>query len=173
MAQIVYYVTVGAGARRAGPRGELHCADRQFRRYLCRLVAKRMGVPIDRLIIATNDNDILDRTLKTGRYEVQVSGRAPARPWTSRSRAISSACCSRPMAAMRRRTPPDGAASASRAPLPSKPRPLEAFAPNSLPAATDVGQDGRRRSPTLWRRRASSSILIRRWAWPWREDTVP
>jgi threonine synthase len=32
--------------------------------------AKRLGLPIDRLIIATNSNDILDRTLKTGRYEV-------------------------------------------------------------------------------------------------------
>ncbi len=29
-----------------------------------------MGLPIDRLIIATNINDILDRSLKTGRYEV-------------------------------------------------------------------------------------------------------
>ena len=34
-------------------------------------VAKRMGLPIDRLIIATNENDILDRTLKSGRYEVK------------------------------------------------------------------------------------------------------
>jgi threonine synthase len=29
-----------------------------------------MGLPIDRLVIATNQNDILDRTLKSGRYEV-------------------------------------------------------------------------------------------------------
>ncbi len=34
------------------------------------LVAKRLGLPIDRLVIATNENDILDRTLKSGRYEV-------------------------------------------------------------------------------------------------------
>ena len=32
-------------------------------------VAKRMGLPVDRLVIATNLNDILDRTLKTGRYD--------------------------------------------------------------------------------------------------------
>jgi len=32
-------------------------------------VAKKMGLPIDRLIIATNRNDILTRTLETGRYE--------------------------------------------------------------------------------------------------------
>ncbi len=34
--------------------------------------AKRMGLPIDRLVIATNVNDILDRTLKTGRYEIHA-----------------------------------------------------------------------------------------------------
>ena len=34
--------------------------------------AKRMGLPIDRLYIATNENDILDRFLKTGRYEKQT-----------------------------------------------------------------------------------------------------
>lgn len=30
-----------------------------------------MGLPIDKLIIATNENDILARTLKTGRYEMR------------------------------------------------------------------------------------------------------
>jgi threonine synthase len=34
-------------------------------------VAKRLGLPVDRLVIATNVNDILDRTLKTGRYETR------------------------------------------------------------------------------------------------------
>ena len=33
-------------------------------------VAERMGLPIDRLIIATNVNDILARTLATGTYEL-------------------------------------------------------------------------------------------------------
>ncbi len=33
-------------------------------------VAKKMGLPIDELIIATNQNDILVRALETGRYEV-------------------------------------------------------------------------------------------------------
>ncbi|MHA1157778.1 MAG: threonine synthase, partial [Alphaproteobacteria bacterium] len=35
------------------------------------LVAKRLGLPIDRLCIASNVNDILTRTLATGRYEVR------------------------------------------------------------------------------------------------------
>ena len=33
--------------------------------------AKRMGLPIDRLVIATNDNDILARTLATGEYRTK------------------------------------------------------------------------------------------------------
>jgi threonine synthase len=32
--------------------------------------AKRMGLPVDKLVIATNANDILARTLETGRYEM-------------------------------------------------------------------------------------------------------
>jgi threonine synthase len=34
-------------------------------------VAQRMGLPIDRLVIATNVNDILARTLATGTYELR------------------------------------------------------------------------------------------------------
>ena len=34
-------------------------------------VAQRMGLPIDRLVIATNVNDILTRTLATGAYELR------------------------------------------------------------------------------------------------------
>jgi threonine synthase len=44
------------------------------------LVAKRMGIPVDRLVIATNVNDILDRALRTGTYEVRA-----VRPTTSPS----------------------------------------------------------------------------------------
>src|SRR6202035_3424594 len=34
-------------------------------------VAQRMGLPVDRLVIATNVNDILARTLATGTYELR------------------------------------------------------------------------------------------------------
>ena len=69
--------------------------------------AKRMGLPIDRLVIATNDNDILARTLADRRLrDATASSRPPRRRWTSRSRPISSGCCSRPATATHR---PSGA----------------------------------------------------------------
>ncbi len=71
MAQVVYYVTaalsLGAPARAISfcvPTGN-------FGDVFAGFVAKRMGIPIGRLVIATNQNDILDRTLKTGRYETR------------------------------------------------------------------------------------------------------
>jgi threonine synthase len=70
MAQISYYVfaalSLGAPQRKISftvPTGN-------FGNVFAGYAAKRMGLPIDRLVIATNSNDILDRTLKTGRYEV-------------------------------------------------------------------------------------------------------
>ena len=71
MAQIVYYVS-SAVALGAPDRKVSFCVPTgNFGDIFAGLVAKRMGVSIDRLIIATNVNDILDRTLKTGRYEMQ------------------------------------------------------------------------------------------------------
>jgi threonine synthase len=68
LAQIVYYfvaaVALGAPDRPvsfAVPTGN-------FGDVLAGYYAKRMGLPIDRLIIATNENDILVRALANGRY---------------------------------------------------------------------------------------------------------
>jgi threonine synthase len=68
LAQIVYYfaaaVALGAPERPisfAVPTGN-------FGDVLAGYYAKRMGLPIERLIIATNENDILVRTLADGRY---------------------------------------------------------------------------------------------------------
>ena len=71
MAQIVYYfstaVTLGAPDRKVSftvPTGN-------FGDIFAGYCAKRMGLPIAKLVVATNDNDILARTLRTGRYEMR------------------------------------------------------------------------------------------------------
>lgn len=70
MAQTVYYavsaLTLGGPDRSVSftvPTGN-------FGDIFAGFVVKQMGLPIEQLVIATNSNDILDRTLKTGRYEV-------------------------------------------------------------------------------------------------------
>ena len=69
VAQVVYYVT--ASVSLGGPeRTVSFCVPTgNFGDVFAGYVAERMGVPIERLVIATNDNDLLDRTLATGRYE--------------------------------------------------------------------------------------------------------
>ncbi len=68
MAQVVYYfssaVSLGAPMRKVSftvPTGN-------FGDIFAGYVAKRMGLPIDRLVIATNQNDILHRTLQSGEH---------------------------------------------------------------------------------------------------------
>ena len=70
MAQIVYYFY--AGLQLGAPDREISFTvpTGNFGNIFAGLAAKRMGLPIERLIIATNANDILDRTLKSGRYEI-------------------------------------------------------------------------------------------------------
>lgn len=68
LAQVVYYfssaVSLGAPDREVnftvptGNFGDIFAAD----------IARRMGLPIGKLVIATNRNDILHRTLQTGSY---------------------------------------------------------------------------------------------------------
>lgn len=68
LAQVVYYfssaVSLGAPHRKVSftvPTGN-------FGDIFAGYIAKRMGLPIDRLVIATNRNDILHRTIETGAY---------------------------------------------------------------------------------------------------------
>ncbi len=69
MAQVVYFfssaVSLGAPHRKVSftvPTGN-------FGDIFAAYVAKRMGLPIDRLVIATNQNDILHRTLQNGAHQ--------------------------------------------------------------------------------------------------------
>ena len=69
MAQTVYYVTAALSLGAPGRAASFCVPTGNFGDVFAGFVAKRMGIPVDRLLIATNVNDILDRTLKTGRYE--------------------------------------------------------------------------------------------------------
>jgi threonine synthase len=69
VAQIVYYFT--AAAALGGPHREITFVvpTGNFGDIFAGYCAHRMGLPIRTLAIATNSNDILARTLETGRYE--------------------------------------------------------------------------------------------------------
>jgi threonine synthase len=70
MAQIPYYFYAGLALGAPERSISFTVPTANFGNMFAGFAAKRMGLPIDRLVIATNSNDILDRTLKTGRYEV-------------------------------------------------------------------------------------------------------
>jgi threonine synthase len=70
-AQAVYYFT--AAVALGGPHRPVSFSvpTGNFGDVLAGWVAKRMGLPVARLMIGTNANDILHRTLKQGAYEVR------------------------------------------------------------------------------------------------------
>jgi threonine synthase len=71
VAQVVYYFT--AAVALGAPRREVAFTvpTGNFGDVFAGYVAQRMGLPVERLVVATNVNDILVRTLKTGSYEVR------------------------------------------------------------------------------------------------------
>lgn len=72
MAQVVYYFTASLSLGGPDRKVSFTVPTGNFGDVFAGYVAKKMGLPIDRLVIATNDNDILARTLKTGRYEMRA-----------------------------------------------------------------------------------------------------
>ncbi len=71
MAQITYYLYAGLALGAPDRAVSFTVPTGNFGNVFAGLMAKRMGLPIEKLVIATNANDILDRTLKSGRYEVK------------------------------------------------------------------------------------------------------
>ncbi len=71
MAQVVYYFTTAVALGGPDRKISFTVPTGNFGDIFAGYVAKRMGLPIERLVIATNENDILARTLKTGRYEMR------------------------------------------------------------------------------------------------------
>jgi threonine synthase len=71
VAQTVYYFT--AAAVLGGPLRKVSFTvpTGNFGDILAGHMARQMGLPVEKLVVATNSNDILARALETGRYEVR------------------------------------------------------------------------------------------------------
>jgi threonine synthase len=71
VAQIVYYFTSAVSLGAPFRDVSFSVPTGNFGDVLAGYVAKRMGLPISRLVVATNANDILARALDSGRYELR------------------------------------------------------------------------------------------------------
>lgn len=67
MAQIVYYVTAWRAVAPEGGPVSFSVPTGNFGNILAAWYAKRMGVPINQLVVASNRNDVLTRFFETGR----------------------------------------------------------------------------------------------------------
>jgi threonine synthase len=68
LAQVVYYFYAATALGAPHRAVSFTVPTGNFGDIFAGYIAKRMGLPIDQLVIATNQNDILDRALKSGDY---------------------------------------------------------------------------------------------------------
>ena len=68
LAQVVYYFTSAVSLGAPHRKVSFTVPTGNFGDIFAGYIAKRMGLPIERLVIATNQNDILHRTMETGAY---------------------------------------------------------------------------------------------------------
>jgi threonine synthase len=71
VAQVVYYFTAAVALGAPHRKVAFTVPTGNFGDVYAGYVASRMGLPIDRLVVATNVNDILARTFATGEYETR------------------------------------------------------------------------------------------------------
>lgn len=71
MAQCVYYVTAAASLGAPHRKIAFSVPSGNFGDVYAGYMARQMGLAVERLVVATNVNDILVRTLNTGRYQTQ------------------------------------------------------------------------------------------------------
>ncbi len=69
VAQVVYYFRgYLAATKSSDQKVSFAVPSGNFGNILSGWIARRMGLPIDRLVLATNENDVLDEFFRTGRY---------------------------------------------------------------------------------------------------------
>lgn len=72
MAQVVYYISCYLKLRQQGHERVSFCVPTgNFGDICAGHIARQMGLPIDRLIVATNENDVLHEFFTTGEYRVR------------------------------------------------------------------------------------------------------
>jgi threonine synthase len=71
VAQVVYYFTAAVALGAPHRKIAFTVPTGNFGDVFAGYVAQRMGLPVERLTVATNINDILVRTMNTGTYEVR------------------------------------------------------------------------------------------------------
>ncbi len=72
MAQIVYYVIAARQVRPDGGPVSFAVPSGNFGNVLAGWYAKRMGLAVDKLVVASNRNDVLTRYFETGRLETRT-----------------------------------------------------------------------------------------------------
>ena len=72
LAQVVYYFYAATALGSPAKKISFCVPTGNFGDIYAGYIASKMGLPIDKLIIATNSNDILARCLKTGIYDMQA-----------------------------------------------------------------------------------------------------
>jgi len=82
VAQVVYYFKAWFAVTRSDQQQvSFSVPSGNFGNVLAGHIARTMGLPIRRLVVATNENDVLDEFFRTGRYRV----RASAETWETSS----------------------------------------------------------------------------------------
>ncbi len=71
LAQVVYYFTSAVSLGAPDRAVSFTVPTGNFGDIFAGYIAKQMGLPIEKLVIATNQNDILHRTLETGSYTTE------------------------------------------------------------------------------------------------------
>lgn len=81
VAQVVYYFRGYFAATRAGTeKVSFTVPSGNFGNVLAGWIAKQMGLPVERLVLATNENNVLDEFFRTGRYRVRSAAQATSSP---------------------------------------------------------------------------------------------
>ncbi len=89
-AQVVYYFRgYFAATKNSDERVSFAVPSGNFGNVLAGWIAKQMGLPVERLVLATNENDVLDEFFRSGRYRVRSA--AETRATSSPSMDISKA----------------------------------------------------------------------------------